>query len=466
MNSQDLKAKWQAMTPEQKRRAIFMGGGAFILVLAFAFNKPNEKKVIAEQDRIAAESRTALVKPRVKDVSNEALGAELEAIGRKVGENEKVVVDVVKQQKDNNELNEELQRKAADMEAMRAEMEAMRQEVSVLKSGIGDAGKPVDLPELRQDSKRSPLELEVPSVSPVKDSKGALPDAPVAGEPSEPEKKPKKSLRIIGSGSAGGGSGLSLGNSDMSIPARNPDGSVSKVGIDGKPGTNSGGVSVANKTSQPAFSTYIPAGSILDGILITGMDAPVNGVSEENPVPALIRLKADAILPNKYKHDVKECFVLVGGKGSLSTERVELRTETMSCITRDGGVIEAEIQGYVTGEDGKVGMRGRLVSKQGALLARSLMAGILSGFGKALTPFQVPQVAVASNGQAQTQTLDLGDAAKTGAFTGLDSAAKQLSSFYLDLAKQTFPLLEVDAGRRANIVLVRGTNLSFGGSNK
>jgi len=62
--------------------------------------------------------------------------------------------------------------------------------------------------------------------------------------------------------------------------------------------------------------------------------------------------------------------------------------------------------------------------------------------------------------------LDLGDAAKTGAFTGLDSAAKQLSSFYLDLAKQTFPLLEVDAGRRANIVLVRGTNLSFGGSNK
>lgn len=238
------------------------------------------------------------------------------------------------------------------------------------------------------------------------------------------------------------------------------------MGIDGKPGTNSGGVSVANKTSQPAFSTYIPAGSILDGILITGMDAPVNGVSEENPVPALIRLKADAILPNKYKHDVKECFVLVGGKGSLSTERVELRTETMSCITRDGGVIEAEIQGYVTGEDGKVGMRGRLVSKQGALLARSLMAGILSGFGKALTPFQVPQVAVASNGQAQTQTLDLGDAAKTGAFTGLDSAAKQLSSFYLDLAKQTFPLLEVDAGRRANIVLVRGTNLSFGGSNK
>jgi conjugal transfer pilus assembly protein TraB len=464
MNPQDIKAKWQAMTPEQKRRAIFMGGGVFILVLAFAFNKPNEKRVIAEQDRIAAESRTALVKPRVKDVSNETLGAELEAIGRKVGENEKVVVDVVKQQKDNNELNEELQRKAADMEAMRVEMEAMRQEVSVLKSGIGDAGRPVDLPELKQDSRRSPLELDVPTPDPARSGNGALPDAPVAGEEPAPPKA-KKSLRIIGSSGAGGG-GLALANADMSIPSRNPDGSVSKVGIDGRPGTNSGGVSVSGKSNAPQYMTYIPAGSILDGILITGMDAPVSGVSEENPVPALIRLKADAILPNKYKHDVKECFVLVGGKGSLSTERVELRTETLSCITKDGGVIEAEIQGYVTGEDGKVGMRGRLVSKQGALLARSLMAGILSGFGKALTPYQVPQVAVASNGQAQTQTLDLGDAAKTGAFTGLDSAAKQLSSFYLDMAKQTFPLLEVDAGRRANIVLVRGTNLSFGGSEK
>lgn len=465
MNLQDLNAKWQAMTPEQKRKAILMGGGAFVLVLAVAFNKPNEKRVNAEQDRIAAESRTALVKPRVKDVSNETLGAELEAIGRKVGENEKVVVDVVKQQKDNSELNEELQRKAADMEAMRAEMELMRQEVSVLKSGIGDAGRPVDLPELKQEGKRSPLELEVPSVAPGKNSNGSLPDAPVAGEEAAPAKQ-KKSLRVIGSGGGSSAGGLSLANADMSIPSRSPDGTVSKVSLDGKPGTHSGGVSVANKSGAPAYTTYIPAGSILEGILITGMDAPVNGVSEENPVPALIRLKADAVLPNRYRHDVKECFVLVGGKGSLSTERVELRTETLSCITKDGGVIEAEIQGYVTGEDGKVGMRGRLVSKQGALLARSLMAGILSGFGKALTPYQVPQVAVASNGQAQTQTLDIGDAAKTGAFTGLDSAAKQLSSFYLDMAKQTFPLLEVDAGRRVNIVLVRGTNLSFGGNDK
>ncbi|PIV81625.1 conjugal transfer protein TraB, partial [bacterium CG17_big_fil_post_rev_8_21_14_2_50_64_8] len=46
-----------------------------------------------------------------------------------------------------------------------------------------------------------------------------------------------------------------------------------------------------------------------------------------------------------------------------ATERAQLRTETLSCVREDGRVIEAELEGYAVGEDGKVGMRGRLVSK-------------------------------------------------------------------------------------------------------
>jgi len=39
----------------------------------------------------------------------------------------------------------------------------------------------------------------------------------------------------------------------------------------------------------------------------------------------------------------------------------------------------------VYGEDGKVGMRGRLVTKQGQMLANALMAGVVSGIGQGIS---------------------------------------------------------------------------------
>ena len=43
-------------------------------------------------------------------------------------------------------------------------------------------------------------------------------------------------------------------------------------------------------------------------------------------------------------------------------------------VRSDGAALEVKIQGSVYGEDGKVGMRGRLVTKQGQMLANALLA--------------------------------------------------------------------------------------------
>ena len=72
----------------------------------------------------------------------------------------------------------------------------------------------------------------------------------------------------------------------------------------------------------------------------------------------------------------------------LGSERAYLRAETLTCVRTDGGVIEVPLDAYAVGEDGKVGIRGGLVSKQGALLAKALQAGFLTAFSKVLT--QVP----------------------------------------------------------------------------
>ena len=42
----------------------------------------------------------------------------------------------------------------------------------------------------------------------------------------------------------------------------------------------------------------------------------------------LIRVQEDAILPNEYRADIKECFVNVSGYGELSSERYVARVKT------------------------------------------------------------------------------------------------------------------------------------------
>ncbi|MFX3849709.1 TraB/VirB10 family protein, partial [Streptococcus suis] len=71
--------------------------------------------------------------------------------------------------------------------------------------------------------------------------------------------------------------------------------------------------------------------------------------------------------------------------GDISSERAHIRLENMTCVLVSGEVIEEPIKGYVAGEDGKAGLRGRLVSKQGSLIAKSLLAGVASGIGSSIS---------------------------------------------------------------------------------
>lgn len=213
-----------------------------------------------------------------------------------------------------------------------------------------------------------------------------------------------------------------------------------------------GGSKVSKAPLKP--QAYLPAGTFFEAVLLNGMDAPTNPVAIKNPVPALARIKTDAFLPNLFKHNVKECFVLMAGYGSLASERAVLRLESLSCTAEDGKVIEAKLDGYVVGEDGRVGMRGRLVSKQGQLIAQSLTAGILGGFGTAMTPTATPGLNL--NSGTSYSLPSPGSIASSAAGKGFSDAATTVSKFYLDMASQMTPIVEVDAGRKVTLILTKG----------
>ena len=208
----------------------------------------------------------------------------------------------------------------------------------------------------------------------------------------------------------------------------------------------------------------LPAGSLLSGQLITGLDVPTGQGARREPYPVLIRIKASAILPNRYRTNVRECFVLASGYGDLSSERAYLRSETLSCIFKHNNkeqVIERPLEGYLAGEDGKAGLRGRLVSKQGQVMAKAAMAGFLSGVSEAFDIKPVPVFSIAPNQNGQIQSpfqsgLNGSEALQSSLIKGSNKALEKLADFYLKLADQMVPVIEISAERKVDLILTRG----------
>lgn len=207
-----------------------------------------------------------------------------------------------------------------------------------------------------------------------------------------------------------------------------------------------------------AIDIDIPSGSILTGVLQTGIDAPTQASAQNNPMPVLIRIKKEAILPNLYtQKEVNECFLLAYGYGDLSSERAQFRAETLSCITKNGLPIEHSIAGYAVGEDGKSGLKGKLVSRNSTVLAKTMMAGFMSSVAGVFNKTAVPTISTNPTQSKQFQDAFSSDALQSGAAKGAANAMEKLADYYLKLADQMHPVIEVGAGRVVHVVVHKGT---------
>lgn len=211
---------------------------------------------------------------------------------------------------------------------------------------------------------------------------------------------------------------------------------------------------------------YIPTGSISKVTLLNGMDAPTMAKAKTDPIPVLMKVNDLSILPNKYSYDLKECFILGEGYGDLSSERVYIRTNNLACISNTGKTIDMPFKAMVTGEDGKAGLRGRVVSKQGAILARTIMANFVSAVGTAFgnqgnTIIDSISATTGLNTSTTTNNNTTSETFKAGMYQGMASGANKLADFFLKLADQVYTVIEIDANRNVEIITTSKTVLKF-----
>ena len=190
--------------------------------------------------------------------------------------------------------------------------------------------------------------------------------------------------------------------------------------------------------------------------MLAGATVSTGGTASSNPVPMLLEVKDLAKLPNNFRANVKACFVTANATGDLSSERVWIRLERLSCMTTSGKALDARIQGYVTGDDGKTGVRARLVTRSGQAIASALLTGSISGLGKAVS-LSAQDTTTYTSGAVGTT---VSDSFRAGLGEGLESALDRIADYYIRLADKIFPCLEIDSGRKVDLILSQGLTIA------
>ncbi|HCU06661.1 MAG TPA: hypothetical protein DIC42_03655 [Holosporales bacterium] len=214
------------------------------------------------------------------------------------------------------------------------------------------------------------------------------------------------------------------------------------------------------KTLKTVDNT-IPAGAFAEAILLGGVDASTSIQASGDPRPILLRLTHKGTLPRRFHSDLEGCHALAAAYGDISSERVFMRLEKLSCVERrTGEVIDVAINGYVAGEDGRAGVRGVVVDRAGETMRQAMVGGFFSSVGKFLGQAKAPVLFAPATGLAQSPRLDTADIFKQSAANGMGGALDKYADFYIKRAEQMQPVIQVAAGRRVDLVFTKGLDFA------
>ena len=223
-------------------------------------------------------------------------------------------------------------------------------------------------------------------------------------------------------------------------------------------GTGVEGTNAPDRRPRP-LSSWLPAGAYAEAVVLAGVDASAGVSSQGDPRPVLFRLtgkaRSAAAEGKAMEADVEGCTLTGAAYGDLSSEKVYVRLQTMTCAGSEAGtVIETKVSGFVAG-GGKAGVRGPVVSREGALVEKAFLAGLVSGAGE--TAANVLQAPAGTAGAESAASL--GDLGRAGLGAGAGSAGRRVADYLIRRAEQYQPVIQLQTGTRVTVVFIEGTRI-------
>lgn len=209
-------------------------------------------------------------------------------------------------------------------------------------------------------------------------------------------------------------------------------------------------VSITARDEADSTMTVLPAGSFVLAKVISGVEA-----NQNEPYPVLLQLEYAFTGPNKTKINLANCFMIAKARANLSTERVIMETDTLSCVKENGEHYKVSARGYTAGEDSTFGSTGTFISKQGQILLASILANIAKNAGDAVaTAQQTTQVVAGNAGAPASATNVTGEKAAYVAGKSVVDAASMIAQWYLDYAKQLVPSIGIGSGQIVHVIML------------
>ncbi|MGF7154789.1 TraB/VirB10 family protein [Novosphingobium gossypii] len=229
-----------------------------------------------------------------------------------------------------------------------------------------------------------------------------------------------------------------------------PVGDGRRISADGK--------QAATYTDSP---NYLPPNSIATAKVVVGVDAATNVKSASDPLPVLLRVTGPArsvFSDGKLlRTRVQGCMVNGAAYGDLSSEKVYVKLQRMTCPQPGGRYAVSEVKGFIS-FGGKVGLRGRVVSREGGLVTQAFLAGLAGGFGRGFSAnsnalLRGTNVSV----DGKRDQLSAAEIAQGGFGEGVSTAGDKLSDYMIERAEQYQPVIEMPTGADVEVVFLDGT---------
>jgi hypothetical protein len=212
-------------------------------------------------------------------------------------------------------------------------------------------------------------------------------------------------------------------------------------------------IRLQGQAPAPAPEAHLPAGSFAEGVMLTGVFAPVEGQA----LPVQIRLSSEWTTPNRGRLPIGDAFLVGKAQGDANSERVTIQLEKLSYVHSSGRSIEIPVNGFIVDTDGVQGAHGKYVWRAEEFMLYAAAAGAAAGAGDALSQSQTTTSLSPLGGATQFITGDIGKFAGGRALSG---AANQLNQAIGKRLNEISPAIWVPNGRKVTVTLIDGATLT------
>lgn len=208
-----------------------------------------------------------------------------------------------------------------------------------------------------------------------------------------------------------------------------------------QPGAVQAPVPVPDSGEHEEAWVRLPLGSTVTGELLTGAFATK---ARGDALPVLMQLRSAYTGPNDTEVPLEDCLLIGKATADISSVRARVEAVSLSCVLPDGTAFERQVKGYVTGEDGTLGVPGRWEFRSGRWLAN-----LLSAMGTTAAGLYA-DVAIA-------QELGGTNAILGGISTS--DVTDRIQEFFLARAEEILPVVWVESGTPVYVVMLEGLTI-------